>query len=432
MKNKAGKILAFFGLKCSETDNLSKSERKRFCNGFLAFCNGAAKRDGDSDIAKQSRKGLAPSMAGAPCAWAANESDGFEYVVQDTDLVCAANDGDGWYLVAPYGNFSHRVGVQRFDERGADEIIDKYKSIWARLKRAAGFGTTIPVHLGHPDVGDDGRPGISSKYLDKSVYGKVADLAKSPEGLLAKIDWQPDFGLLPHGLRFSPFWLMRPLSKGVYRPMFLASLGLTPTPNIPATAAANSLEEAISTENQTKENQMIKELLKLLGYSEEEAQKYLDKSEGAPSEDEIKAKIKAVFDGAGNAEAAKTAQAEAEKKLAEAQAAAANDRAAAAEIVINAAIKAGKLTEADRGARTETLKKASDFVAAANEIEALPVVVETKPETDGLKQGDAKANAKAAFNGLVAKYESEGMSHFDATMRAKREIPEQYKLAFES
>lgn len=432
MKNKAGKILAFFGLKCSETDNLSKSERKRFCNGFLAFCNGAAKRDGDSDIAKQSRKGLAPSMAGAPCAWAANESDGFEYVVQDTDLVCAANDGDGWYLVAPYGNFSHRVGVQRFDERGADEIIDKYKSIWARLKRAAGFGTTIPVHLGHPDVGDDGRPGISSKYLDKSVYGKVADLAKSPEGLLAKIDWQPDFGLLPHGLRFSPFWLMRPLSKGVYRPMFLASLGLTPTPNIPATAAANSLEEAISTENQTKENQMIKELLTLLGYSEEETQKYLDKSEGAPSEDEIKAKIKAVFDGAGNAEAAKTAQAEAEKKLAEAQAAAANDRAAAAEIVINAAIKAGKLTEADRGARTETLKKASDFVAAANEIEALPVVVETKPETDGLKQGDAKANAKAAFNGLVAKYESEGMSHFDATMRAKREIPEQYKLAFES
>ena len=59
MKNKAGKILAFLGLKCSETDNLSKSERKRFCNGFLAFCNGIAKRDGDSDIAKQSRKGVA-------------------------------------------------------------------------------------------------------------------------------------------------------------------------------------------------------------------------------------------------------------------------------------------------------------------------------------------------------------------------------------
>ena len=177
---------------------------------------------------------------------------------------------------------------------------------------------------------------------------------------------------------------------------------------------------------------MIKELLTLLGYSEEETQKYLDKSEGAPSEDEIKAKIKAVFDGAGNAEAAKTAQAETEKKLAEAQAAAANDRAAAAELVVNAEIRAGKLTEADRAARTERLKKAADFVAAANEIEALPVVVETKPETDGLKQGDAKANAKAAFNWLVAKYESEGMSHFDATMRAKREIPEQYKLAFES
>lgn len=432
MKNKPSRILAFLALKIRGAGNRPKNARKRFCNGFLAFCNGVAKRDGDSDIAKQSRKGLAPSMAGAPCAWAANEAEECEYAIQDTELICAANDGGAWYLVAPYGSFNHRVGVQRFDEQSADEIIDKYKSIWARLKRAAGFGTTIPVHLGHPDVGDDGRPGISSKHLDKSVYGKVADLAKSPEGLVAKIDWQPDFGLLPHGLRFSPFWLMRPLSKGVYRPIFLASLGLTQTPNIPATAAANSIEGETLTENQTKENDMIKELLKLLGYSEEVAQKYIDKSEGAPSEDEIKAKLKAVLDGAEKTEAAETAQAEAEKKLAEAKAAAANDRAAAAEIVVNAAIKAGKLTEADRAARMDSLKRASNFVAAANEIEALPVVVETKPETDGLKQGDAKASAKAAFNGLVAKYEAEGISHFDATMRAKREMPEQYKLAFES
>lgn len=431
MKNKAGKILAFLALKIRGAGNRPKNARKRFCNGFLAFCNGVAKRDGDSDIAKQSRKGLAPSMAGAPRVWAANEAEECEYAIQETELICASNEGGAWYLVAPYGSFSHRVGIQRFDEQSADEIIDKYNSIWERLKRAAGFGTTIPVHLGHPDVGDDGRPGISSKYLDKSVYGKVADLAKSPEGLMAKIDWQPDFGLLPHGLRFSPFWLMRPLSKGVYRPTFLASLGLTPTPNIPATAAANSIEGNF-TEKQTKENEMIKELLKLLGYSDEATQKYIDKSEGAPSEDEIKAKLKAVLDEAKNAEAAESAQAEAEKKLAEAKAAAANDRAAAAEIVVNAAIKAGKLTEADRAARTDSLKKATDFVAAANEIEALPVVVETKPETDGLKQGDAKASAKAAFNGLVAKYEAEGISHFDATMRAKREMPEQYKLAFES
>lgn len=363
MKNKAGKILAFLALKIRGAGNRPKNARKRFCNGFLAFCNGVAKRDGDSDIAKQSRKGLAPSMAGAPCVWAANESEECEYAIQDTDLICAANDGGAWYLVAPYGNFNHRVGVQRFDEQSADEIIDKYKSIWARLKRAAGFGTTIPVHLGHPDVGDDGRPGISSKHLDKSVYGKVADLAKSPEGLVAKIDWQPDFGLLPHGLRFSPFWLMRPLSKGVYRPTFLASLGLTQTPNIPATAAANSIEE-ILTENQTKENEMIKELLKLLGYSDEATQKYIDKSDGAPSEDEIKSKLKAVLDEAKNTEAAESAQAEAEKKLAEAKAAAANDRAAAAEIVVNAAIKAGKLTEADRAARTDSLKKATDFCSS--------------------------------------------------------------------
>ena len=392
---------------------------QRFCNGISGVCNG---------------------IVSGCHTWAANDSGGCEYGTlecgedfsNDTVLYAENESRDGWYLIAPFGSFHHKVGVQKFDTAAANEIMGAFKSRWNWLKGKLGFGTVIPVYYGHPDVGPDGRPGISPKHFDQNVYGKVSDLAVSRDGLRAKIEWNPDFERLPHGLRFSPYWMMKTISPRLHRPVFLKSIGPTPTPNIPAAAAANEAETDNSNKNQTEENDMLKELLKLLGYSDEAAQKFVDKSEGAPSEDEIRAKVQELLDGTSNAEAAKTAQADAERKLAEAQTAAANERAAMADYVVNAAIRAGKLTEAERARRTDGLKNAENFVAAANEIEALEPVVETESETEGLKAGDAKANAKAAFNGLVAKYEADGMEHFDATMRAKREMPEQYKLAFES
>lgn len=216
---------------------------------------------------------------------------------------------------------------------------------------------------------------------------------------------------------------MKPLEKrGTYRPNFLKSIGLTSSPNIPMTAAAN---EDIFNVIKTKENQMIKYIMTLLGYSEESAQKFIDNSEGAPSEDEIKAKFNAVVEKASKLEAS-------EKKLEETAVSAENSRSAFADYVVNNAIKNGKLTESDRTAKTDALLKSDDIVAAANEVDALEVKFPTESETNDLKKNDTKANAKKAFNELVAKYETEGLPHLDATMRAKREMPEQYKLAFES
>ena len=166
MKNRLSKNLPVFGLNTPDGDNYPKKTLRGFCNGFLSFCNGIANRERE---------------------WASNESEEKEYFVHETDLACAANENsDGWYLIAPYGDFKHSVGVQRFDEAAANEIIGSFNSVLQRLKRRAGI--TVPVLMGHPDVGPDGRPGISTRHFDKTVYGKVCDLAKSPDGLKAKID----------------------------------------------------------------------------------------------------------------------------------------------------------------------------------------------------------------------------------------------------
>ena len=181
---------------------------------------------------------------------------------------------------------------------------------------------------------------------------------------------------------------------------------------------------------------MLKAILAALGYSEAEIENTLENRDGAVSEDAVKAKLAEVFSAAKSAqtqaETAKTAQDEAEKKLADAQTAAANERAKFAEYVVNGAIKAGKLTEADRAAKTQALVDSPDIVAAANEIDEAEKKVETASETDDLKKGDAKAAAKKAFDERVAQFEAQGDDHATATVRARREMPEQYKLAFEN
>lgn len=410
------------GVKLPKAGNCPKKRAGAFCNAFLRFCNGIAFDNG---------------------VYAANEYEDGEYSAPELDAICAENENsDGWYLIAPFGDFPHKVGTQHFDTAAANEIISAYNSCWQRLKRACGYGTTIPVYRGHPDVGPDGRPGISTKHFDQSVYGKVEALAAGNDGLRAKISWSQDFDRLPHGLRFSPFWFMKTISKGVHRPTYLKSIGLTATPNIPLTSAANEQAEN-ELENQTKENEMLKAILMALGFSENEVVNTVENKDGALTEAAVVAKIKSLADSAASSDAAKkeaeaqaaaaqSAQGEAERKLETATAAAANERAAFADYVVNAAIKSGKITEADRTSQTDALKNASDIVAAANELEAKAPVVATKSETDDLKKGDAKAAAKKAFNELVAKYEAGGDDRATATVRAKRELPEQYKLAFES
>lgn len=419
-----------FRNECPQAGNYPKNSLRGFCNAFLRFCNGIALCNQIDGMA-------------APRTCAANESEDGEYSAPELDAICAENENsDGWYLIAPFGDFPHKVGTQHFDTAAANEIITAFNSGWQRLKRACGFGTTIPVYRGHPDVGPDGRPGVSAKHFDQSVYGKVEDLAAGNDGLRAKISWSPDFDRLPHGLRFSPFWFMKTISKGVHRPTYLKSIGLTATPNIPFTAAANEQAEN-ELENQTKENEMLKAILMALGFSENEVVNTVENKDGALTEAAVVAKIKSLADSAASSDAAKkeaeaqaataqSAQGEAERKLETATAAAANERAAFADYVVNAAIKAGKITEADRTAQTDALKNASDIVAAANELESKDSVVATKSETEDLQKGDAKAAAKKAFNELVAKYEAAGDDRATATVRAKRELPEQYKLAFES
>ena len=411
MKNNKSEILPKKGVLFQKTNKLSQNKTNSICNALQSICNGVVNCN------------LVP---------AANENETNEYGVCENGGIFAANaTAENWYLIAPFGDFTHSVGIQRFDEIAANEVVKSFNSRWNKIKRLVGCGTTIPLLRGHPDVGDDGRPGISSRHLDQTVYGKVEELKCASNGLMAKIKWLPEFNNLPKGLRFSPFWLMKTISEGIHRPVFIRSIGLTHNPNIPMTSAANEISE-----NKQKENKMLKSILIKLGYSEEEAQKTIDNQDGALSEETVLAKITELTNSIDSAKAeadkAKEAQTSAETKLTEVQESAANERSSFAKLIINAAIKDGKLTEADRANKMKTLLDASDFVAAANEINDLEKKVETTSETDDIKKPDAKASAKKAFNELVEKYQSDGLPRVEATLRAKKEMPEQYKLAFES
>ena len=68
-RNAKFEICPYSGLSGARVDNYAPECLRGFCNRILAFCNGILQRHGDSDIAKQSRKGLAPLMAGATRAF---------------------------------------------------------------------------------------------------------------------------------------------------------------------------------------------------------------------------------------------------------------------------------------------------------------------------------------------------------------------------
>ena len=112
--------------------NHPKKPFRRFCNAKESFCNGIA-------------QGVR--------IWAANDSDGCEYGTlecggefhNDAVLYAANESRDGWYLIAPFGSFYHKVGVQKFDTAAANEIMGAFKSRWNWLKGKLGFGTVIPV-----------------------------------------------------------------------------------------------------------------------------------------------------------------------------------------------------------------------------------------------------------------------------------------------
>ena len=208
MENSGNAILAFFGQKSPETDNLSKNGTKRFCNGKELFCNGVVKRDGDSGVAKQPRKGLAPSMEGAPCVFC--NGIALEH----------SGEASGKYLIAPYGDWKNGDYIQRVDAPAAENLKRNMERVWAMVK--SDIENPCPVHYEHPDD-EDGKE--VPKVVDKTPYGRVRSLEIRDGGIYAEIEWLPGFESLPKRLQISPRWNADPLGGGIVRPVRLISIG---------------------------------------------------------------------------------------------------------------------------------------------------------------------------------------------------------------
>lgn len=429
--NNASGILAYFGPKSPGAGNHPKNAGKRFCNGKESFCNGVAKCDGDSGIAKQPRKGQRPFNGGAPrtCNGVA-----FEH----------AGEASGKYLIAPFGDWKNGDIVQRVDAPAAENLKRNMERVWEKVK--SDLENPCPVHYEHPDD-EDGEE--VPKVVDKTPYGRVRSLEICDDGIYAEIEWLPGFESLPKSLQISPRWNADPLGGGVVRPVRLISIGLTRRPNISRTSFVNNADGNApipNFETQQKEPYMDKEILILLGYTDEEAQMIIDKAEGAPTDvlDRIK---KALTDKAtleNELAAAKGETAEKEKEAEEAKQQLANSKdalkasqAARAKLVVANAVRAGKIAEFQRASAEAILANAEDFEAEEKKIADAPAAVKTTPQTDGIEKGEkerakSQQDAQSKFAAIVEEKQKAGMDYNSAWNLAKSENAELYGTAYPS
>lgn len=189
---------------------------------------------------------------------------------------------------------------------------------------------------------------------------------------------------------------------------------------------------------------MDKEILKLLGYSEDEAQKIIDKTADAPTDvlERLRAALTEKAALSNDLEAAKKDGEEKEKQLeatktelANSQAALKKSQAARAELVVANAIRSGKIIEAQRRSAVKILANSDDFDAAEAELAAAPKAVKTESKTDGIAAAEnagekAKSDLRAKFDAYVKEKTAEYGGTQSAYDRAWKEAEEKFEGVF--
>lgn len=191
---------------------------------------------------------------------AANEAE-----IEDAALIGVANASAGEAVFAlqqdgrlfvPYGNFPHPRGLQLFNQEAAAIMARVFNSLPAKISRFF-TGAGAPVYLGHPDV-----PGRPDSNPAAPAVGWIKGIAAENDGAYFDVDWNEDGQRAvtnKHFRFYSPNWNCRAVKGGI-QPVQLLSIGLTNSPRIPVPAIANDENKQPTTMNP--------ELLKLLGFAE--------------------------------------------------------------------------------------------------------------------------------------------------------------------
>ena len=175
---------------------------------------------------------------------------------------------------------------------------------------------------------------------------------------------------------------------------------------------------------------MDKEILILLGYTDEESQKIIDKAEDAPTD--VLERIKKALSDKATLE---NELGEVKTALANSQTALKASHEARAKLVVANAVRDGKIAEFQRESAVAILANAEDFEAEEKKIAEAPAAVKTTPKTDGIEKGEkerakSRQDADAEFRRIVAAKEAEGMDYNAAWNAAKAEKPELYAAAY--
>lgn len=306
--------------------------------------------------------------------------------------VDAVTDAQGWTTI-PFGIWPHAAGYQRFGMKEAEAIVDSFKSGWGRLKRAI---VGLPIFKGHPD-----NPDMANLYPDRTEYGQIADMEVRDNGLaLKQVLGAAGATLVANGRdRISPNWYVRDTGerkndRPIFEPVAIKSVGLVAKPNIPNLSLVNS-----------KDTEPMKDallaILKALfpSLTNESA----DADVVAAVTELAKRPLPAALANAQNETAAARAELatvksdrDAQKVRADAGATLlANEKAAKTKASLDAAIKSGRITAAERPTWETVL--ANDFDGGSKILESIPKKVKTEPRARSADLADADRHAREAF-----------------------------------
>ena len=342
--------------------------------------------------------------------------------LQVTAINESAVESDGAALFAPYGDApnvfaienpaafraafpsaSYREeggvvkvdAIQRITAANSKPVVDRFGSIIGRVNR---WLRGAPVFYRHPD-----QPGAAE--ADARELGRVVGLEARQEGLFGvpvfndlgaaainsreKLFFSPRFTFLPTGVEGGSL---------VFEPTAFVSVGLTPQPNLAADAANEAAASAANSQKTTMNKVVLLGALAGLGIN-----MAADASDDAIAT-EIKGLGSRLTTGATAANERDTAKAEVDRLKAEIESlktSAANEAKTTRDLAINAAIKDGRITEANR-AQWEMILTAS----AANGLAVLNGLPKTL-KTEALKNPTTAATGaneqqKSGFDRALA------------------------------
>jgi phage I-like protein len=275
----------------------------------------------------------------------ANEGQAEELHLLSNEFAVAP---DGWVQLVPYGNFGHSDGMQRFTKDDAVNLVNEFNGLLGLPQRLLG----LPWYIGHPD-----HPKFKDRYSDTKAYGRIKGLEARESGLFANVKWSPAGEALIKDEAFSGHSINWGAKKvgGVYRPVRIKSVGFTNEPNIPVTpiTLANEAEEFMKTQLIAKlglpADSTDEQVLAAVDLANEAKQKadaaVADKAAAEAAKTQAET---ALANEVAAKTAAETAKAEADAAKAAVETALANERSERVTLLLDGAIRDGKITAADR------------------------------------------------------------------------------------